>query len=353
MKIYYYHTRPILPALQEWKEFKHPGHILYGLTHFEKNGIESIIHPFKSFSSRIRLMWYNLVVILRCKQPYDVLYATSYRGIELVIFLRTLGLYRKPIAIWHHQAIPASKGFFKNIVSKLFYKGIDCMFFFSRALIADSLRANKTQEKRLHLIHWGADLDFYDHLVKENNIKRDKAFISTGKENRDFKTLLQAFSETQLPLNVYTSAANGDQQYDAILQSYANQPHINIHLVKGIIPYELALEVASSHAVVISCLDFPYTVGLTTLVEALALGIPVITSRNPKFEMDIDREGAGISVGYNDVEAWKEAGLLIWQNPEIATKMGREGRRLAEQTYNLENYTKELADILKTLVGKM
>ena len=29
MKIYYYHTRPIQEALDEWKNHLHPGHILY------------------------------------------------------------------------------------------------------------------------------------------------------------------------------------------------------------------------------------------------------------------------------------------------------------------------------------
>lgn len=109
MKIYYYHTRPIASALKEWKEHTHPGHILYGLTHFPKNGIDPVLHPYKHFTSRWKLMWYNLHAILRCKENYDVVYGTSYRGLELLIFLRALGLFRKPIAVWHHQAVPKQR----------------------------------------------------------------------------------------------------------------------------------------------------------------------------------------------------------------------------------------------------
>ena len=153
MKIYYYHTRPIASALKEWKEHTHPGHILYGLTHFPKNGIDPVLHPYKHFTSRWKLMWYNLHAILRCKENYDVVYGTSYRGLELLIFLRALGLFRKPIAVWHHQAVPQSKGWLKNLLSRLFYKGIDCMFFFSKALIDDSLKTEKVKEKDLSLVH--------------------------------------------------------------------------------------------------------------------------------------------------------------------------------------------------------
>lgn len=352
MKIYYYHTRPILPALEEWKHFRHPGHILYGLTHFERNGIVPVIHRYKAFASRWRLMLYNLVTILRCRETYDVLYATSYRGIELLIFLRALGLYRHPIALWHHQAVPASRGFLKSRLSRLFYKGIDCMFFFSQRLIDDSLRTGKVDASRLHLIHWGADLDFYDHILRQNQGRKTYDFISTGKENRDFRTLLDAFRNTGLPLEVFTTRSHGDNHYDTILNQYAGSPNIHVHITGGIIPYALALDVAASRAVVISCLNFPYTVGLTTLVEAMALSLPVISTRNPWYGIDIEGNDAGLLVGYDDVKGWEQAARYIAENPERAQQMGRNGRRLAETTYNLEHFTAELSVELKKLVKR-
>ena len=111
----------------------------------------------------------------------------------------------------------------------------------------------------------------------------------------------------------------------------------------------LATEVCGSRFVVICCQDFPYTVGLTTLVEAFALGLPVICTRNPKFEMDIEKERAGIYVDYNDVEGWKQAIAYLYTHPEEARQMGRNGRNLAEREFNLEHYTYELSVILKDM----
>ena len=343
MKIYYYHTRPIVPALKEWKEHKHPGHILYGLTHFPKNGIDAFLHPYRYFNSRKRLMLYNLRTVWKSREKYDVLYGTSYRGLELLIFLRALGIYRKPIAIWHHQAVPQTKGWFKSCLSRLFYKGIDCMFFFSRSLMEDSLRTGKVKEENMHLIHWGADLEFYDRMMNE---PKDKEFISTGKENRDLTTLLQAFNNTGLEFDLYISPANGDRKYKHIVNRFQEKPNIHIHRVEGIIPYRMALEVARSKAVVISCLNYPYTIGLTTLVEALALGLPVVSTRNSKFEMDLEQEKAGLLVGYGDVEGWGKALTYLLEYPDKAREMGQNGRKLAEQTHNLENYTCELSEVL-------
>ena len=99
------------------------------------------------------------------------------------------------------------------------------MFFFSQALIDDSLKTGKVKEKDMNLIHWGADLDFYDRMRNE---AKDKEFISTGKENRDLATLLQAFSHTGLEFDLYTSPANGDQKYEEITNRFQGKKQISI-----------------------------------------------------------------------------------------------------------------------------
>ena len=86
--------------------------------------------------------------------------------------------------------------------------------------------------------------------------------------------------------------------------------------------------------------------GLTTLVEALALGTPVITTRNATFPYDVDKEGVGISVPYYDVDAWEHALRYLLEHPEETKKMGRNARALAERKFNLENTSKTIADAL-------
>ena len=81
LTIYFYHTRLTRESYEEWKEYKFPGHILYGLPLLENYGIHSVMHKCKYFSGRLKLMLYATKEILFCKEKYDVLYATSFRGI--------------------------------------------------------------------------------------------------------------------------------------------------------------------------------------------------------------------------------------------------------------------------------
>lgn len=346
LAVYFYHTRLTRESYEEWKGHKFPGHLLYGLPLLENYGIRSVMHRYKPFAGRLRLMLYATKEILFCKEKYDVLYATSFRGIEPVIFLRALGLYRKPIAVWHHTAVAAAAKPWRERLSRLFYKGIDRMFLFSRKLIEDSLKTRKAPADKLRLVHWGPDLPFYDHLLAEMPGRKPGGFISTGKENRDVDTLLKAFAATAEELDVYIAVSCGNINYKRIIDPYALPRSIRVHYTDGVIPYELGKLVASKSCIVICCLDFPYTVGLTTLVEAFALGIPVICSRNPNFEVDIDKEGVGITVAYGDVQGWTEAVRYIATHPEEAGRMGRNARRLAEERFNLDIFSREIAESL-------
>lgn len=226
------------------------------------------------------------------------------------------------------------------------------MFLFSRKLIQDSIATHKVPEHKLELIHWGPDLAFYDHLLKELPAEPREGFISTGKENRDLKTMLQAFAQTDENLEVFIAEECGNLNYKQIADSLTLTDNIHIHYTEGVIPYELAKKVAQKKVIVICCLDFPYTVGLTTLVEAYALGIPVICSKNPNFEIDIEKEGIGIAVEYGDVEGWVKAIRYLHTHPEDAERMGRNARKLGEERFNLALFSKEIAERLLHISAK-
>lgn len=130
MTVYFYHTQDLNYIYREWEAGRFPGHLLYGATHLPDEGIGVVMHKHsKADGSRLVSALRNAAKVIFCKEKFDAVYATKYNGLELLIFLRALGLYHKPIILWHHQPVVVSKGWLKNMVSRLFYKGIDHMFF--------------------------------------------------------------------------------------------------------------------------------------------------------------------------------------------------------------------------------
>lgn len=347
MKVYFYHTQDLNMIQKKWKEGRFPGHFLYGATHLPQYGVDVIMHKHKAISSRFSLMLYVTRKILTCHEHFDAIYATHFNGLELIITLRALHLYRKPIIIWHHQPIVKSDSSMREMFARLFYKGIDHMFFFSERLIEESLKSEKANEERMQVCHWGADLENYDRIMADNADVEPHGYISTGKEKRDMPTLIRAFSATGQELSIFVAYNACGDNYLEILNDLRPSSNVQVNFIKGLIPNELALKVWQSKCVVICCQETNYTVGLTTLVEALALGKPVICTRNTAFPIDIDKEGIGISVSYYDSVGWEKAIRHMTANPEEAEEMGKRARKLAEKIYNLDNCTKEVAEAIK------
>ena len=350
MKVYFYHTQNIQYCLSRMQQGEFPSHFLYGACHLSSSGIDVVYHrsPSKEMS-RLKTALYTAWRVLTCHEHIDAVYATHYKGLELLILLRAIGIFRKPIVVWHHQPIVTPKSKLREWGGLLFYRGMDRLIFFSQKLVDDSLHSPKANPKRMVVGHWGADLDFYDRMRNQEKDARF-VFIATGKEQRDQHTLIEAFNRTGLPLKLYIGI-NPDPtvpnpNLDAV-RSYKPAANIDVREICGLLPYEIALDVAKAQCVAICCKHTRYTAGLTTVVEALALGLPMVCSRNPQIPIDFDREGCGISVEYGDVEGWQRATSYLASHPDEARRMGERGRQIAEERFNDRQCASEVAAVLK------
>ena len=348
MKIYYYHTQDAEHIISEWKRGRYPSHLLYGVTCFAENGIDVVMHQHHQENNRLLRMLRVAWQVMRCREHYDVLYGTSHRGLELLIMLRALGIYRHPICIWHHQPIVKASGWLRERVARLYYRGIDQMFMFSDTIMEMSKQSVKARPERMHMVHWGADIDYYDRFISEHPTERS-GFVSSGMERRDMPTLISAFNNTSLPLRIFSIRSYLGNDYEKIIGAIERRENIAVTFNDRLMIDELTTEVNRSACVVICCQPTNYTTGLTTVVEALALGVPIICTRNPQMPMDIEAEGCGILVDYGDVAGWESAIQYIAGHPDEAKNMGERGRGLAECIYNIRQCTREMSLVLRQM----
>lgn len=341
MRIYYYHIVDIRVVLDNWKVGRYPSHLLYGAPQLEKRGYEVVYHKGKPHLQRWKQTLATTIEVLRRYRQYDCIYASAFRGLEIIIFLRALGIFRKPLYVWHHQPIVKAKNPLRELAARLFYRGMDELFFFSQRIVDESLRSAKANPKRMHIAHWGADIEYYSRISRPNVITNN--FISTGIEMRDMETLVAAFNATGKPLDIHVCEEYNGTNYRELFNRLQCKENIHVHFVTGNAHGVLSQRVAEAMCVVICCKETNYTVGLTTLVEALALGKPLIISRNPQIPIDIDSEKCGITVDYGDIEGWKKAIRRIADNPDEAQAMGQRAKLLAERLYNIERCADDVA----------
>ena len=335
---------------QAWERHEVPAQALYGALQLPENGIELQIMDYrkkKRFSSRVVAALCTTHQIYRATRKCDAVFSNSIRGLEGLMILRRLHLFSKPIFVWQHTAFQPNDKTISNKVKTWILKGIDEMFFFNQQIADEAIKTGKVGKYKV--IPYGADMQFYSKS-KKGCVGSHVTFLSTGIENRDYETLLNAFKNQSSELDIYAFPSNNGIDYMKILNQ-AHESNIHIHILKEPLPSVQLREITtSSDCIVISTLPLPYIYpcGLTSIVEAMALGKPIIATYNPWYGIDIEKEGIGFIA--KSSEDWEKIIGEISRNPQQLAQMGEKAYQLAVKKYNIQNTGRMVAhEILSTL----
>ncbi|AYL97125.1 glycosyltransferase [Mucilaginibacter celer] len=354
-KILFYQLDSKLGPYESWKAGKYFGHTLFGATHFPNYGIDvefstdNFVAKAKKFKKNFRLdlrFWYHPIKLFFNSRKYDAIYAPYPRGLELLILLRRLRLYRKPIIVFvGYRVLNESDSWLKKFLIRQYYAGIDKILFFTQADFDEATDIKLAKPSAMHKVNWGPDLDFYDRKIKEDGAPAQNYFISVGKANRDHVTLVKSFEGAQRPLHLYLD----NEAQGAPLAGIPSNTEICYMKVSESSPGQLVEKLNKAIGVTICLKKTEGQQGISNLYEAMAMSKPVIMTKNRFIDVKVEQEGIGIEVDVDDVDGWKNAVKYLNENPDKAIEMGKKGRAIAEKDYNLNTFTAEVAEILKSL----
>lgn len=326
--------------VRRYEEGNYPSHLLYGYPELAAKG-ENL--DSKQIPRSIKGAFPFMTQLIKDK-PDIIIIPYIYEGPLIpLIFLKKARLVHTSIIAISHKSFKKEHSLFRRYLYKWLYQSFDRILFHSPLSMQESLELKWVSPTKLSTIHWGVDMKYYDRTISP---KESTGFVSTGRENRDFPTLINAFSRQGSQLTIYTNSVNYENDYTFLSQYIGLYPNIHIHLVENTQQTaQTALNlVANSFCVVIPvyCSSLSYCVGHTSIVEALALGKPIIATRNPYHPIDIEKEGVGIYVEPEDEQSWIAACNYLLQNQDEARQMGEKARKLAERIYNADNFSEEL-----------
>jgi glycosyltransferase involved in cell wall biosynthesis len=350
MKVVFINNYPMETAWERWKRGDDPANHLWGIADLPKYGVAVDILPYEKFPMLKKGLWrrfgyfgdidQQLRILLR-RSRYDVVYSACQTNTHLLAFLHSGGLFRKPlVAVLHHSPMA------KTPRSQMFIDGHDKLLCLSQALKERLEERFHVPEGKLEVLHWGVDLSFYE--TARFSTDEPEFVLTAGKLMRDNDTLAKAFLEIDYPVFM----ACGKQCAPTIP---GLPPHIRVrsHLVSI---KELLNDYKKAYAVAIPIQIVPGSPpnydGLTSLLEAMAVGKAVVMTRNDLIGIDIEKEGMGIWVEPGDVEGWRQAIAYLLAHPGETMKMGERAYRLCKEKYNLEMYSSRLAAILKDVVAQ-
>ena len=223
----------------------------------------------------------------------------------------------------------------------------------SNMVRAEILQRFKIDESKIHVIYNGVDTKlFHPGIKQQKNSIREQwdipdvanvfVFVGSGFERKGLLQVLRSFKS--LPENCYLLVAGYDK-HEQFYREEADRLGINSRVKflgpqKDVIPCYAAADVF-----ILPTLYDPFP---NVVLEALACGLPVITSTKSGAAEVITDYGNGFVCDAYDLEKLQDA-MRILSDKEVAESMGKQARVAAEK-YDLDKMAENLTSLYKTLV---
>jgi glycosyltransferase involved in cell wall biosynthesis len=258
---------------------------------------------------------------------YSIIYGAQAHDLTALAALRNCGIIRVPVvAVVHGLRVTFPLG-------RAPLGGFDQAIALCK-MTGDMLVDAGMPRHRVSVISWGPDLDFPGFATAPEPVP-DAPLVSTGKTGRDLETLIEAVRRTGAAARVY-----GDRRVLArngpLPRSVEVIPPVPIAERRDVpATYAHTVEDLRNAAVIAIPLRRPYPLhGITELADAIASARPVIVTRAPYFDLDVEAIGCGWWVDEGDVDGWTRAIHDAFSDRARLAQMGQAGRRWAAEHWN-------------------
>lgn len=198
---------------------------------------------------------------------------------------------------------------------------------------------------KIILLKRGIDQQFWSPREVETDM-----ICSVGMEARDYPTLVDALRKLEIPCHIAAGASRGDI-FKTVERLHEIEDIPDWVTVGPKKPMDLRSLYARSRFTVISLLPTDSDNGLTTILESMAMGKPVICSRT-EGQIDVIQDGVtGIYVPQGDSRAMRDAIQSLWNDPERCEKMGKAARAYIVENHNMEQFVGAIKNEISRSVG--
>lgn len=285
-------------------------------------------------------------------------------GLPLALLLKLVRTRPGHVCIGHRLSTGKKQLFLRWLKA---HRQMDTIFVYATAQYRHARERLKIPADRLALIAFHADSEFYRPMPSAEQagtgvVERPwevtersgdsppllagradaMPICSAGLEWRDYPTLIEAVKEMR-HLRVRLAAASPWSKHTNETQRCTLPAHVEAKRYEYGALRDLYAE---SAFVVVPLYETDFQAGVTTLLEAMAMGKAVIVTQTSG-QTDVVSEGeTGLTVKPGDVAGWQSAIGRLEADPALRERLGRNARQWIEQNATLERWVKCLTAAL-------
>jgi glycosyltransferase involved in cell wall biosynthesis len=281
--------------------------------------------------------------LIKHLRDVDFVYGVTAWDLFTLIWLRSLRLIRAKVVVWIYSPQIKMPWLHELLRPSVFNRGFDGVLCLTQKTAA--CYKQLASRASIRKIDWGADLGLFKHYGKKGDY-----FLACGRTQRDYDTLLKAAAQVDFPIKLIVPQSTFK---DRVLPP-------NVEIAGGPkspaddrgIPYPELIEkyYAACRAVLVPLHDDPNnTAGFTNVIEAFAVGKPVIMTQTGCLDVDLTANNVGLYVKPGDSDGWVKAMRTFADNPALASEMGQRARAQAEKHYNTDRFGREVCEFFDSL----
>lgn len=258
-------------------------------------------------------------------------------GIPLALLFKPLARRPRHVTIGHRLSTGKKHLFFRVLGA---HRQIDTILVYAdlqRRIAAERLGI---PPNRLSHIEFHADTAFY--RPRPDIAEDPDQICAAGLEWRDYPTLIDAVADTP-DLKVRLAAASPWSKHANETEKRALPEHVQARRYEY---GELRELYARSFAVAVPLYENDFQAGITSLLEAMAMGKAVIVTRTQgQTDVVIDGE-TGLYVAPGDAAGWRAAIARLREDPALRRRLGENARVWVERHASLDLWARQIAGAL-------
>jgi glycosyltransferase involved in cell wall biosynthesis len=266
-------------------------------------------------------------------------------SIPLSLLFRIVGASRRRpahVTIGHRLSAGKKRLFFRFLHVD---REMDVVFVYAAMQRDIAMQTLAIPDSKLRLIPFHADHRFF--RPRKQSRETPGQVGAAGLEWRDYPTLLRAAG--RMPDYTFRLAAaspwsrHTNETENRVLPENVTARRYGYS--------ELRALYADSESVAVPLYDNDFQAGVTTLLEAMAMGKPVVVTRTQgQTDVIIDGEN-GLTTPPGDDAAWEATLRRLHEDAALRQRLGEAGRRWLEEHATLERWASTVADSILEYAG--
>jgi glycosyltransferase involved in cell wall biosynthesis len=272
-------------------------------------------------------------------EEFDVVFSDGeHLGIPMALAMRASRVRKPHLMLGHHLTTRAKRPLLRL---RTIQGGIDRIVVHSRRQLQLAESELGIPSSRLSFVPYFADTAFWAPRPHAE----EAAVVAVGREHRDYASLAAACIDMPVRVVVAAGSLHSPHAQWGPPSSWPN----NFQLVATLDRASLRDLYARAMVVVVPVLPTDFQAGVTTLLEAMAMGKPVVVSATDGQRDIVDDGETGVLVPPGDPTALREAIRRLLDDPRERARLGRNARRAVETRFSLDGYAATLANLLDEL----